>query len=189
MVGRFLDVAEGVSRLQVSEDPSIRALGEQGIEIQSMVYQWHDEALTRMCSSEETDFHFQLSLTYYHALLLFLSRNFSYYRYWDPVTAPFLSQRDIDDHVTTILALAEKILDASTIPGVMLFFPLRLAGSYAKSIEQRRTIWKILDRIHWRGFIVSDRIQTDLQELWQYQGLKLSDYKPIGAHPRGELNE
>ncbi|KAF2476599.1 uncharacterized protein BDR25DRAFT_375589 [Lindgomyces ingoldianus] len=175
----FLDVAENIFRQQHLADASIRALGERGFKIQNLVHQWHDEALARMYSSDDTDIHFQLSLTYYHALLLFLSRNFTYYSYWDRMTAPLLSQYDIDSHIAAIIALAEQILDASVIPGVMLLFPLRLAGSHTKNSDQRRRIWKILDQVHWKGFIVSDRIKTDLQELWQYQGLEMWNLGPV----------
>ncbi|KAH8697086.1 fungal-specific transcription factor domain-containing protein [Talaromyces proteolyticus] len=165
---RFFDLLGGVSESYRATDGSIDDLGIQGLEIQTAIYEWHTEALGRLADLDG-DSQFQLALAYYHGLLLFLSSNYRYYPHWDAKPAPVLSQAEADGHVNAILHLAEQILDTSNIPGVMLFFPLRVAGSQALYAPQRSNILGLLGQVHRKGFMVSDQIYADLVGLWEYQ--------------------
>jgi hypothetical protein len=162
--------------LQRSLDPAIHALGIQGTEIQSSIYRWHNEALLRLQDSVKVNTYFQLAFAHYHALLLFLSRDFTYYPCWDSTTAPLLPQSDIKHHATAIINSTEQLLKSSDIPGVMLLFPLRLAGCHAQNREERYRVLQALDRVYWKGFVVSNRVQIDLEELWGYEGVEFSGH-------------
>ena len=59
-------------------------------------------------------------------------------------------------------------MEASAIPGVALLFPLRMAGANTLAMENRTKVVDILGRIHQSGFIVSERIKVDVQELWGF---------------------
>ncbi|EAW13448.1 uncharacterized protein ACLA_054950 [Aspergillus clavatus NRRL 1] len=168
---RFFDLLGGISEPYRLPDDLVQDLGIKGLNIQTSIYEWHAEALRRLPASGE-DPQFQLALAHYHALLLFLSSNYGYYPHWDTIPAPILPQTEIDRHVGAILQLAEQILDTSRIPGVMLFFPLRVAGTQALCQSQRSKILAHLNRVHQKGFLVSNQIYADLVELWEYQGLK-----------------
>lgn len=104
-----------------------------------------------------------------HALVLFLCKNFTYYSFWGEVEVPRLVETKITAHVDTIMDLSELILEKSSIPGVLLLFPLRMAGSNATELRQRGRVSKLLARVSQKGFIISERITVDLQELWKYE--------------------
>lgn len=110
----------------------------------------------------------RLAFANYHALELFHCKNYTYHSCWAKKTVPSLTQSETDAHVASILCLSEHILEASVIPGVTLLFPLRMAGSNTVKAEQRTKVVDILAQIHRSGFIVSDRIKVDVQDLWKY---------------------
>lgn len=148
-----------------STDPAIVAFARHGIQINERIRSWHDDIASHL---NRTDPYAQLALANYHALELFHCKNFTYYSCWENRGIPSLTQSEIDTHVSSILHLSEQCLEASIIPGVTLLFPLRMAGVNAFEAEQRTKVVDILSQIHRLGFIVSDRIKIDVQELWQF---------------------
>lgn len=104
-----------------------------------------------------------------HALVLFLCKNFTYYSSWGEVEVPWLVDTKIIEHVDAIMDLSELILEESSIPGVLLLFPLRMAGSNTIDLKQRERTTKLLARVSQKGFIISERITVDLRELWVYE--------------------
>lgn len=149
-------------------DLFIEQLGTEGVEIQDGIYKWHREATARFDRGENSNFSCHQGLAYCHALLIFLFNSFDYYPYLNLKHAPRLSRVQIDHHVDSILEQADCLLNVSGGAGVLLLFPLRVAGTRAKEIQRER-ILDMLDRVLKSGFVVSERIKTDLQEYWDYK--------------------
>lgn len=98
-------------------------------------------------------------------------------------TAPMLSQFEVRGHVRAILDLCEQILSSKNnqniksthIAGILLFFPLRVASSRARTAEQRLRILDLLDGVFRRGFVVAGRVRDDLRAVWVE--------RPLGSIP------
>lgn len=152
-----------------STDPAIITLARQGIQVHQRIRSWHDDIAPHLIL---TDPYAQLALANYHALELFHCKNYTFDSCWENKTIPSLTRSEIDAHVTSILHLSEQSLEASIVPGVTLLFPLRMAGANALQAEQRTKVVDILGQIYRSGFIVSDRIKVDVQELWQFLAMQ-----------------
>jgi hypothetical protein len=107
-----------------------------------------------------------LALLYYHALLIFLSGNYDYFPYWDNIPAPVLSPAEISEHLSSILYLSGEVLHHSKIPGVMLFFPVTVAGARAQKVDQQSEILDLLDLVAGKGFVVANKIRGGLLQRW-----------------------
>ncbi|KAL3464717.1 hypothetical protein BJX64DRAFT_89038 [Aspergillus heterothallicus] len=129
------------------------------------MYNWHIEAVLRLALGHGDGF-LDLSLMYYHALLIFLSGNFDYFTYWNQTPAPGLSLSEVTTHLAAILELAGHILLQSKIPGVMLLFPLTVAGSRARVPDHRSQILSLLNKVYSRGFLVANRVKSEMLERW-----------------------
>ncbi|KAJ0420114.1 hypothetical protein BJY00DRAFT_143186 [Aspergillus carlsbadensis] len=156
-------------------NPSTAFFATEGLKIQAALYNWHTDALLKLTQgglNEDLD----LSLIYYHALLIFLSGNFDYFPSWNNIPGPVLSPADVSDHLIAILDLAEQILSQARIPGVMLFFPLTVAGSRARDPVQRSQILSLLDQVFCRGFVVASRVRDGMLNRWiERDSMLLSD--------------
>ncbi|OKO97871.1 hypothetical protein PENSUB_9797 [Penicillium subrubescens] len=53
--------------------------------------------------------------------------------------------------------------------GLLLIFPLRVAGTRAESRVQKARVLGLLDSIFKRGFLVASRIKVDLHQLWDWK--------------------
>lgn len=82
---------------------------------------------------------------------------------------PHLKQSDIDKHVAAILDLSQILLSDTYISAVLLLFPLRMAGVHVSQSHAQEKVLDIIRKIRQKGFIVSDRIEVDLQKFWQYK--------------------
>jgi hypothetical protein len=153
-----------IPEAQRYSDPTISALGLEGLVIQDAIYAWHAHALSLLSASDNSPL--ILALAYYSALLIFLSGNFDYFPYWTGLRAPILSKSEVTQHVAAILQLTDTALRTSRLAGALMFFPLRVAGSRAGGKEQRREILEMLSRVAQKGFVVAGRIRDDLQEVW-----------------------
>jgi hypothetical protein len=112
-----------------------------------------------------------IGYVYYHAISIYLSGSFDYYEHWTwpgAPTAPILPRSQIDWHVSEILRISQELL-AQGISGVLLFFPLRVAGARAIDMVSREIILDLLRTTARRGFIVADAFTVDLSELWASQ--------------------
>jgi hypothetical protein len=145
---------------------SIALLAAKGLEIQAAIYNWHTQALLQLTQGSHDEY-LDLSLLYYHALLIFLSGNFDHYPYWNSIPAPVLSPAEVSDHLIAILELAELILSQGRIPGVMLFFPLTVAGSRVRDLVQRSRILSLLNQVLCRGFVVANRVRDGMLDRWR----------------------
>lgn len=108
-------------------------------------------------------------LAYCHATLIFLFNTFDYYHCWHLDHSPHLSTCDLSHHVDQILQQAELFLDTPGGSGLLLVFPLRVAGTRAENRVQKARVLGLLNRIFKRGFIVASRIKVDLHQLWDWE--------------------
>jgi hypothetical protein len=157
----------------------IDTLGNEGLEIQSSIYAWHENASRQQESEQTVDSRMHLALACYHSLLVFLSNNYNYYRFWhNTAAAPRLSQEEIQQHAESIIQHAENILKALEVSSVLLLFPLRVAGTHAESGTRTR-ILRLLDGVFARGFVVSSRIKEDLNEYWADKDSPFPRFDPL----------
>ncbi|CAI7573951.1 unnamed protein product [Penicillium glandicola] len=160
--GAIIDMIPEAERFT---DPSVALLAAEGLNAQEAIYNWHTKTLLQLVQ-DGPDEYSNLALLYYHALLIFLSGNYDYFPYWDKIPAPVLSPAEISDHLIAILELSGEVLHHSNIPGVMLFFPITVAGSRARRFDQRSAVLNLLDRVFWKGFVVANKIRDGLLERW-----------------------
>jgi hypothetical protein len=139
------------------------ALALEGLEIKESLLNWEGSHLERSPVEPFT----QLAVIVYHALLLYHCMNFTFYSCWMTRTIPEHNQGEVDKHVATILDLSPRLLSDTYIPAVLLLFPLRMAGTHVLERRAQEKVLSTIRKIRQKGFIVSDRIEVDLQEFWQ----------------------
>ncbi|KXH33569.1 hypothetical protein CNYM01_08772 [Colletotrichum nymphaeae SA-01] len=167
----FFDRIESIPDTLRPGHPAIHALAEQGRRFQQRLRSWHDQIIPR---HSHNDPYRMLAISNYHALQFFLSRNYTFYACWEGQDIPSLAAHEIEAHVTAVVTLSNQILEYSNIPGILLLFPLRMAGANTSQSLQKDEIVRLLDRIATKGFAVSRRIKRDLQELWEYQHAEMA---------------
>jgi hypothetical protein len=149
-------------------DPILAQFGIEASEIQHNIFELHGE-ITDRGFGKSPNMQSHQGLAYCHALLIFLFNTFDYYHCWHLDHSPRLSMCEISHHVDHILQQAELILNTTGGSGLLLVFPLRVAGTRAKTLVQKATVLGLLDRIFKRGFIVASRITADLCQLWDWK--------------------
>jgi hypothetical protein len=97
--------------------------------------------------------------------------NYRFYTCWDEDSIPTLTTDEIESHVSAVISQASEVLNNSTIPGLLLLFPLRMAGANTNNPLQKDQIVRLLKRISETGFVVSNRIVVDLEEVWAYKAV------------------
>ncbi|KAK4869244.1 hypothetical protein LT330_006244 [Penicillium expansum] len=160
--GAIIDMIPEAERFT---DPSVALIAAEGLDLQETIYNWHTKTLLHLVQDDPNQ-HSNLALVYYHALLIFLSGNYDYFAYWDNIPAPVLSPAEISEHLTTILYLSGEVLRNSKIPGVMLFFPVTVAGARAWTTDQQSEILNLLNLVFRKGFVVANKIRDGLLERW-----------------------
>ncbi|KAG0154645.1 hypothetical protein PDIDSM_213 [Penicillium digitatum] len=144
---------------------SVALIAAEGLDVQGSIYNWHTKMLLQLVQ-DGPDPYSNLALLYYHALLIFLSGNYDYFPYRENIPAPVLSPTDIAEHLTTILYLSSEVLRHSKIPGVMLFFPMTVAGARVRTADQKSEILSLLNLVFSKGFVVANRLRDGLLERW-----------------------
>lgn len=148
-------------------------LEEFGLEaavIQNKISSLHAD-ITDMALGKSPNLQYHQSLLYCNTLSIFLFNTFDYYACWHLGHSPYLSAGEISYHVDQIFQRAELILDTLRGSGVLLIFPLRVAGTRAETTLQKAKALALLDRIVKSGFIVANRIKVDLQEFWEWKAI------------------
>ncbi|OQD69739.1 hypothetical protein PENPOL_c002G04523 [Penicillium polonicum] len=158
-------IIEMIPEAERFTDPSVALIAAAGLDVQETIYNWHTKALLQLVQDGPNPYS-NLALLYYHALLIFLSGNYDYFPYWDNIAAPVLSHAEISEHLTTMVYLSSEVLWHSKIPGVMLLFPLSVAGARARNVDQRSEILNLLNQIFCKGFVVANRIRDNLLKRW-----------------------
>lgn len=157
-----------------------KSLGDGGFVLRTRLQQWYltavawdSDSQSRACRlpnfrTTYKDFTTE-SLTgfvYFHAASIYLSGTYDYHPHWTAATAPILSRGEIEWHVSEILRLSHELLDHGTA-GLLLFFPLRVAGARATDAQARARITDLLQMTVQRGFVVAEAFVQDLSELWK----------------------
>ncbi|KAJ5974865.1 hypothetical protein N7481_008572 [Penicillium waksmanii] len=146
-------------------DPSVALIAAEGLDVQGNIYNWYTKTLLQLVQGGPNEYS-KLALLYYHALLIFLSGNYDYFTYWDNIPAPVLSPAEVSEHLSSILYLSGEVLRHSKIPGVMLFFPVTVAGARARTVDQQFEILNLLNLVFCKGFVVANKIRDGLLERW-----------------------
>lgn len=158
-------IIEVIPEAERFTDPSVALIAAEGLDVQDTIYNWHTKALLQLVQDGPNPYS-NLALLYYHALLIFVSGNYDYFPYWDNIAAPVLSHAEISEHLTTMVYLSDEVLCRSKIPGVMLLFPLTVAGARARRVDQRSEILNLLNQILCKGFVVANKIRDNLLQRW-----------------------
>ncbi|RAL17420.1 uncharacterized protein BO97DRAFT_6248 [Aspergillus homomorphus CBS 101889] len=163
---RLFDEIESIPQELRALDPRLDALAHEGLEIKERFLDWQAES-----QSEELPMgpFTKLAIIIYHALLLYHCGNFAYYPCWMARMIPQLTQSEVDKHVAAILDLSQTLLSDTDIPAVLLLFPLRMAGTHVLESHGQNRVLGAIRQIRQKGFVVSDRIELDLQEFWHYK--------------------
>jgi hypothetical protein len=165
----FVDAA-GTSSLQ-KQACFARALAREGLSLQEALLQWRVDSGVHL--SIEGDAYSSnkdslIAQAYYHALSIYLDGIFSYHAPFTSPSAPICPMLDcfiIDEHVSSILSTCQQLLN-QRCAGLVLFFPLRVAGARARDSWSQGEIMRLLGLIAQRGFMVAESFVEDLNELW-----------------------
>ncbi|KAJ4026252.1 hypothetical protein NW752_001191 [Fusarium irregulare] len=162
----LFDRVESMTESQRSCHPEIDDLAQEGRVYQQRLLDWHNRALVQ---KQPGDGYCKLELAIFHALQLFICMNYTFYTCWDGLGIPSLAEGEIETHVSAVICYAGEILDHSGIPGLLLLFPLRMAGANTNEPLQKDSVLRLLSRISQTGFIVSKQITVDLEDVWTYK--------------------
>ncbi|PTB37977.1 hypothetical protein M441DRAFT_147301 [Trichoderma asperellum CBS 433.97] len=167
---QLFDTIEGIPAEKRSHNSAVKALAREGTTLDHRITIWNNGSLLQSAAADPFT---QISFAYYYALQLFHCRNFTYYSCWETGTVPELSLHESNAYVAAIISICEKSTQDSNIPGVILLFPLRMAGAHAE-VGRRNKILKILQQIYNSGFVVAEKITIDLCDFWTYKDLEIS---------------
>ncbi|KAI1035191.1 hypothetical protein LB504_005824 [Fusarium proliferatum] len=164
----FFDRIESIPENQRRDHPDLDILVTQSCLYEYELQSWYSRCNASIKSPGP---YAKLALANYHALQLFLCRNFTFYDCWDTRVVTVLTSKEIDTHVASVISCCSEVLEYSHIAGVLAIFPLRMAGANSADERERKEIIRLLGLISQKGFVVSGRIKADLVELWEYQYL------------------
>jgi hypothetical protein len=171
---RFFEQIESMTDTIQPDHPEICALAAEGFVFLQRLEDWYQVTIPQI---ESPDAYLKLALATYHALHLFIYKNYTYYVFWDRSEIPILAEDEARIRVAAIIALLTEIINESNIPGILTLFTLRVAGVAASEPSERTAILGLLHQIAQKGFVVSRRISLDLRGLWEYEGLGSLCYK------------
>ncbi|KAJ5327911.1 hypothetical protein N7452_008301 [Penicillium brevicompactum] len=163
---RLFEAIESVPLELRSLDSRLDALAQEGLNIKRRLRNCQEESDWERLPA---DCFAQLTSVVHCATLLYHCRNFTFYSCWMTRAVPQLNRIEVDKHVSTILKLSQSILADTDIPSVLLLFPLRMAGVHVFDNHAQERVLSILCKIRQKGFVVSDRVELDLQEFWHYE--------------------
>lgn len=165
----FVEHAQNM--LRQDHDRCAISLAQEGLVLQSSLFQWHLDFLLSTPLNVGNDgqiAEIRIAQVYYHTISIYLDGIYSYH---SPFTAhpapvsPILDRDTIGPHVAKILSLTQELL-AQGAAGILLFFPLRVAGARAYDPWTRAEILRLLHTIVQRGFAVALSFIEDLSDLW-----------------------
>ncbi|KAL7920746.1 fungal-specific transcription factor domain-containing protein [Trichoderma austrokoningii] len=133
---RLFEIIEDIPTEERSNSFAVKALAREGTALDHKITIWNNSSLLQ---SAVADPFTQISLAYYYALRLFHCRDFPYYSYWETKTIPALSRVETNAYVTAIVDICERIIQASNIPGILVLFPLRMAGAHVEFGQKVRS--------------------------------------------------
>jgi hypothetical protein len=128
--------------------------------------QWIKAGSTPLLTSQSL-----LAKIYFHSISIYLSGIFDYRPQFNHINAPRLAQGVVQNLVDSIISTGLTTLRTTNLGGILLFFPLRVAGARVTSRQEAETIVQMLNEISKRSFVVADAFVTDLEDLWQGKGI------------------
>lgn len=153
---------------------SATSLAQGGLFLRSALLHWHSSSFSPLTTSDqEKQPEMLIAGLYYHTISIYLDGIFSYHTPFTATCAPLspvLDRGTIDGHVASILDMSQKLLAQGTA-GILLFFPLRVAGARARDCRSRTEILGLLQTIVQRGFAVASSFVEDLSDLWALKAL------------------
>ncbi|KAG9190592.1 hypothetical protein G6011_08680 [Alternaria panax] len=146
-------------------------LAAEGLLLQRSLHEWWDGSNAWQHASDGLDPELLVAHVYYHAVSIYLSGTYDYHVHWNKPTAPrapVLARAQIEWHTHEILRLSHGLL-ATGAAGVLLFFPLRVAGARVRTAWDRNEIMTLFHMVLQRGYAVAGALTADLSELWESQ--------------------
>jgi hypothetical protein len=166
-----------------SQPELFESFAHEGLALQRSLQQWcvsaeRWEQVSQFGASHDgipmnSDVELLVAYIYFNAISIYLSGSFDYHIHWTwpgAPCAPILPRRQIDHHVSEILRLSQELLGLG-VSGLMLFFPLRVAGARAVDVWSRNAILDLLHTTANRGFSVAEVFTADLSDLWAEQSI------------------
>lgn len=147
------------------------SLAQEGLTLQSRLLQWHSESIhwiSSVANGDRQNTEMAVAYIYYHTVTIFLDGIFSYhppFTFDSSPPSPILSRATVNNHVELILALSQDLLTHGSA-GILLFFPLRVAGARARDPATQSEILHLLQVITQRGFAVAQSFVDDLRDVW-----------------------
>jgi hypothetical protein len=173
---RAIQFCDGFEQFSIqTQYDLVESLANEGMLLQQALLQWCIDSKIWQQNPKDpskVDVELLLGYDYYHAVSIYLSGVYDYHPHWSwpgAPCAPMLPQSQVDWHVSEILRLSQELL-ALGVSGILLFFPLRVAGARAMDQLSRDTILDLLHTTARRGFIVAEAFTVDLSALWACQG-------------------
>jgi hypothetical protein len=142
-------------------------LAAEGLLLQQSLHEWWDGSNVWQSASGALDPELLVAHVYYHAVSIYLSGTYDYHVHWTKPTAPrapILPRTQIEWHTHEILRLSRELL-VTGIVGVLLFFPLRVAGARVRTTHDMKEILTLFHIVLQRGYAVADALTADLLEL------------------------
>ncbi|KZM18558.1 hypothetical protein ST47_g10332 [Ascochyta rabiei] len=163
---RFVTHTQSMS--QQAQDQVSTSLAQEGLALQSFLLQWHLESTywpSHDADGSVLDMEISIAYADYHTISVYLDGIFSYHATFTSVSAPIspiLKRTEVD--AKQILTTGQKLLTQGSA-GVLLFFPLRVAGARARDASTQFGILRLLRMITQRGFAVAQSFVEDLTAL------------------------
>lgn len=169
---RTLDfVSKILGMKQYVQNKTAMSLAQEGLVLQSALSQWHVASILEVShelQGKNYNAEALLARLYYHTISIYLDGIFSYHTVFIMTSAPLspvLKRETIADHVASILLLSHELL-LHGAAGILLFFPLRVAGARAWDSCTQAEILRLLRTVVQRGFAVALSFVEDLSGLW-----------------------
>ncbi|KAJ5748989.1 uncharacterized protein N7511_010685 [Penicillium nucicola] len=163
---KLFDEIESIPQMLRPFDPRVHRIAIKGLEIKESLLNWQQR---RPLERLPLDPFNQLAVIIHRALLLYHCWNFTFYSCWMTRVIPQLEQSEVCKHVATILDLSQSLLSDTFIPGLLILFPLRMAGVHTSESRVQQKVLDTIRNIQNKGFMASNRIEADLQEFWRYE--------------------
>lgn len=113
---------------------------------------------------------FLLADIYYHTIAIFLSGIFDSRTYWarseSHIQVPTLDQTKMQQHISAILHTTQHALERTDLSGVILLFPLRIAGFRIRLDEHKVQISELLRKISDKNFVIASTLMKNLSLFW-----------------------
>jgi len=152
------------------------SLAIEGLLLQTMLREWREIAMQWLDAkpdiSTRPDVDLLIAQVYFHAINIYLSGIFDYHEPWTEEgapCAPILTRDEVEYHLAEIFLLSRKLL-AAGVAGIMLFFPLRVAGARSRRFQDQDLIISFFRQISQRGYTTATTLVSELGALWGVTG-------------------